>query len=139
MNLLLSWRLWAVAILAGFLALTHITAYRSGRHAIQARWDASKVATERAAQEQATRNRELQRAAELRYVVQREAQDSFFVTTVKEVHELAAPLSACAVPDDLRVRVNQAIACAVGNPASACGAADEVPATPAPAGRGLSQ
>jgi hypothetical protein len=115
----------AIAIAAA-LAFTHLTAYRAGRHAVQAKWDEAKVIQERAAQEQTTRNRELQRQAELRYMVRGETRDRFFVTTVKEIRDAAAPLAACPVPESVRVRLNAAARCAA-DPAASCGPAGQVP------------
>lgn len=115
----------AVAIVAA-LAFSHLTVYRAGRHAVQAEWDEANVKQERAVQEQAQRNRDLQRQAELRYVVRGETRDRFFVETVKEIQHAAAPLAACLVPEPVRVRLNAANACA-RDLAAACGAADEVP------------
>ena len=80
-----------------------------------------------AADAQTTRNRELQRAAELRYVVKGETQDHFFTTTITEIRHDAAPLAACPVPEPVRVRLNAAAACARGDSASSCGPAEEVP------------
>jgi hypothetical protein len=80
-----------------------------------------------AADQQAQRNRDLQRQAELHYVVQREAQEKFIVTTVKEIHEAAAPLVSCPVPEPVRVRLNAAARCALGDSPATCGAADQVP------------
>lgn len=76
---------------------------------------------------QATRNRELQRAAEKRYVVQGQTRDRWFVTTVKEISDAAAPLAACPVPEPVRVRLNAAAACASGDSPAACGADVQVP------------
>lgn len=89
-----------------------------------------KVLTAQAKVTQAQRdhNLDLQRAAEKNYVVTRDGQDHFFVTTVKEIHEAAAPLAACPLPDAVRVRLNAAAACARADSPAACGAADdEVP------------
>lgn len=127
MSLLLSPRLWIALALAAALAFTHLTVYRAGRHAVQAQWDEAKVAQERAAQAQAERNRELQRAAEKRYVVQGQVRDRFFVTTIKEIRDAAAPLAACPVPEPVRVRLNAAAQCARGDSPAACGADDRVP------------
>jgi hypothetical protein len=124
---ILSPRLLIALALAGLLAVSHLTAYRSGRASVQAKWDAANVTQEREAQKQATRNRELQRAAELRYVVQREAQDRFLVTTVREVHDAASSLADCRVPDSVGRLLRDAAACALGDPPASCGAADEVP------------
>lgn len=127
MIFLLNPRVWIALALAGLLAFSHIAVYRSGRHAVQAKWDEAKVAQERASQDQATRNRELQRAAELRYVVKGETRDRFFVTTVKEISDAAAPLAACPVPDAVRVRLNALNACASSDSPAACGTAGKVP------------
>ncbi len=78
----------------------------------------------KASEAQTARNRELQRAAELRYTVQTEARDRFITKTVTEVRYAAQPLAACPVPEPLRVRLNQAGACA--DSAAACGLGDEV-------------
>jgi hypothetical protein len=121
---LLSWRLWAALALAGILAVSHLSAYRAGRHAVQRSWDAAKVASVQAAQEQAERNRELQRQAELHYVVSREARERFQVVTIREIHDASAPLAACPLPDRVRLRLNALAACAR---TATCGPADEVP------------
>lgn len=80
-----------------------------------------------AADAQTARNRELQRAAELHYVVQAQTRDRYFVTTVKEISDAAAPLAACPVPDAVRVRLNAAAACARGDSPASCGPTGEVP------------
>jgi hypothetical protein len=126
-SLLLNPRAWLALIVTAVLALTHLTAYRAGRHAVQARWDAAKVVQEREANAAAARNRDLQRQAEKRYVVAREGQDRFFVETIKEIEHASAPLAACPVPEPVRVRLNAAAACARGDSPSACGAPGEVP------------
>jgi hypothetical protein len=128
-SLLLNWRVWAAVALAAGLALSHLTVYRSGRHSVQAKWDEQKVIQERASQEQVSKIRELQRAAELRYVVRKETQDRFFVTTVKEVRDAASPLAACPVPPDVVRLLNNAAECARGDSPSACFSASEVPDT----------
>jgi hypothetical protein len=116
---LLSPRLWIALALAGLLAFSHITAYRKGRANVRTQWDAAKVTQERASQEQAARNRELQRQAELKYVVKREAQDRFIAVTVKELTHASEPLAACPVPPDVVRLLNDANHCASGNPAPA--------------------
>lgn len=82
-----------------------------------------------AADAQTQRNRDLQRAAEKRYTVATEARDRFITTTIKEVHHAAAPLATCPVPDDVRVRINAAARCALGDSPASCGADDGVPAS----------
>jgi hypothetical protein len=114
-------------LLAGLLAFSHFTAYRAGRHAVQAKWDEAKVAQERATQEQAARNRELQRAAELRYTVAAESREAFLTRTTKEVRRASKSLAACPVPVDAVRLLNAAAACARGDPAAACGAGDQLP------------
>jgi hypothetical protein len=80
-----------------------------------------------AADAQASRNRELQRAAEMRYTVAAQTRDRFFVTTVKEISDAAAPLAACPVPEPVRVRLNAANECARGDSPASCGAPVQVP------------
>jgi hypothetical protein len=80
-----------------------------------------------AADAQTTRNRELQRAAELRYVVKAQGQDRFFVTTVKEIRDAAAPLASCPVPADVVRLLNDAARCARGDSEAACGPAGTLP------------
>jgi hypothetical protein len=79
------------------------------------------------AEAQAARNRELQRAAETRYVVQAETRDRYITRTVKEIHEVAAPLADCRVPDAVRMRLSAAAACASGDSAASCDAGGTVP------------
>lgn len=76
---------------------------------------------------QAERNRELQRAAEKRYVVQAGIRERFIVTTVKEIRDAAAPLATCPVPDGVRLRLNALGACARGDSPGSCGADEPVP------------
>jgi hypothetical protein len=124
MTLLLNPRLWIALALAGVLAFSHFTVYRSGRAAVQAKWDAAAVAQERASQAQTARNLELQRAAERKYVVQQDARDRFHTVTVKEISREAAPLAACPVPPDAIRMLNAARDCALGNSPASCGADD---------------
>jgi hypothetical protein len=124
MTLLLNPRLWIALALAGVLAFSHFTVYRSGRAAVQAKWDAAAVAQERASQAQTARNLELQRAAERKYVVQQDARDRFHTVTVREISHEAASLASCPVPERLRMRFNAARDCALGDPAASCGADD---------------
>lgn len=120
MSLLLNWRLWAALTIACGLAFSHFKAYRSGIHHAQEVCAEERAKSERAAQEQAERNRDLMRKAEHKYVVQQAAQDRFQTVTVREVSHEAAPLADCPVPDALRVRFNEARACALGESAASC-------------------
>jgi hypothetical protein len=126
---LLNWRVWAAIGLAVILAFSHLTAYRHGKQSVQEKWDAAKVATERAVQEQAQANRDLQRQAELKYVVRRDAQDRFLVTTVKEIEHAAAPMASCPVPPDVVRLLNAANDCAGSDSPASCGADGQVPET----------
>jgi hypothetical protein len=80
-----------------------------------------------AADAQTARNREMQRAAELRYTVTSQVREKWFVATVKEIRDASAPLAACPVPDAAVRLLDAARACAIGDPAAACGAGDRVP------------
>jgi hypothetical protein len=81
-----------------------------------------------AATAQTQRMRDLQRAAELRYTVTSQVREKWFVATVKEIRDAAAPLASCPVPDRAVGLLNAARECASGDPAAACGAGDGVPA-----------
>ena len=85
--------------------------------------EAGRVATEA----QTARNRELQRAAEQRYVVQAATRDRFITRTITEVHHAAAPLATCPVPEPVRLRITAAAACARDDSGAACGAGAAVP------------
>jgi hypothetical protein len=83
--------------------------------------------TRLAVEAQAARNREMQRATELRYTVHQQVREEYFVTTIREVIHEAEPLAACRVPTAVRVRLNEARACALADPAAPCGAGERVP------------
>ena len=121
MTLLLNPRVLLMLALAALLSFTHFTAYRKGKATVRAEWAAEHVETERQAQAQAQRNRDLQRAAELRYTVQAGVREEFIGYTIKEIRHVAAPLAACTVPDAVRVRLNAAARCAGGDHAAPCG------------------
>lgn len=84
-----------------------------------------------AAEAQTARNRELQRAAETRYVVQAQARDRFIVQTVTEVRHVTDPLASCPVPADAVRLLNDAARCASADSAAACGADKPLPAASA--------
>lgn len=79
-----------------------------------------------AAEAQTSRNRELQRATELKYTVVAQGQDRFFVTTVREIYDASEPLAACPLPGPVRLRLNAAGACVLGDSAAACGGDDQM-------------
>jgi hypothetical protein len=76
---------------------------------------------------QTARNRELQRAAELRYTVQAETRDRFIVTTVKEIHNATDSLAACPVGAAGVRLLNAGGACARGDSKAACGSGQQLP------------
>jgi hypothetical protein len=80
-----------------------------------------------AANAQAARNRDLQRAAELRYIVAAEPRDRFFVTTVREIRHDTDNLAACVLTPGAVRRLHDAAACARGDSAAACGPGEPVP------------
>jgi hypothetical protein len=124
MTFLLNPRILASLVFAIVLAFTHFSAYRKGKQTERLRSDAVLIAQEREVQAHAARNRELQRAAEKRYVVQQDARDRFHTVTVKEIAREAAPLAACPVPPDAIRMLNAARDCALGHSPSSCGADD---------------
>lgn len=99
----------------------------AGRAEIQAKWDADRARLNTEMQAQKDRNRELQRAAERNYVVQAGVRDRFITETITEIRHEAAPMAACPVPTDVRVRLNAAAACARGDRSAACDAGKPVP------------
>lgn len=104
----------------------------------QAAWAQERASLAQQVQQQQAHNIELQQAAEKKYVVQGEARDHYFVTTVKEIHDAAAPLAACPVPDAVRLRIDAAGDCARSDSPAACDGNQRVPdpAANAPAGHG---
>jgi hypothetical protein len=80
-----------------------------------------------AADKQTAANLDLQRAAEKHYTVQRDSQDHYFTTTVKEVIHDAAPLAVCPLGPELVRVLNDANHCASADPGPTCGALGEVP------------
>lgn len=137
MTLLLTPRIWIGLLILAALSFGGFTLYRAGARSVQVKWEQDKLQQAKVLSDWKQRNDDLQRAAEKKYVVQKEAQDRYFVTTVKEIHDLAAPLASCAIPPDLRLRVNAAIECAGSDSSSTCFSASGVPETAAPAGDGV--
>lgn len=127
MTLLLNPRVLIVLALAALLSFTHFTAYRKGKATLRAEWAAERVETERQAQEQAQRNRELQRAAETRYTVQAGVREEFIGYTIKEIRHVTAPLASCALPADAIRLFNRAAECARSDSPASCGSDQPVP------------
>lgn len=124
--LLRFWRpLLALAVLAGcWLWFQHALSNADARG-----YQRAKGEDKATADAQAQSNRELARAAEKKYVVQAGVREKFFVTTVKEIHEAAAPLASCALPPDLRSLLDSADACARADPGAPGCTAGGVPPT----------
>lgn len=78
---------------------------------------------------QAERNRELQRMAERRYVVQAGVRDRFIVQTVTEVRHATVHLASCPVGADGVRLLNDAAACAREDRPATCGADGPMPST----------
>lgn len=121
-------RLAALLVIVLALAGVWWKADRMLAAADQRGYDRRATEDKTAADAQAAKNRDLQRAAELRYVVQGETRDRFFVTTVKEIRDAAAPLASCPVPADVVRLLNDAARCARGDSEAACGPAGPLPA-----------
>lgn len=120
---LLPW--WVKALVAAGLALLLVAAVRhyneglrdEGRQEVRAEYQAQALA-------QAERNRELQRAAEKRYVVQAEARERVITETIVEVRHAAESLAACPVPEPARRLLNRAAECAREDRPASCGPGD---------------
>lgn len=125
MSLYMRLALAAALLVAGAAAWWLLTAFYEAKGYSRAQAEARVVAD---AQE--ARNRDLQRASELRYSTAVAARDRFVVTTVREIHDAAAPLATCPVPDSVRLRLNAVAACAVDDSAAACGAGESVRGAP---------
>lgn len=110
----------AVVILAGIGWKIHHMGEVAGRADVQAKWNAANVAAERAAQAQADRNRELQRAAELRYTVRTETRDRFIVATVTEIRHDTENLAACVLTPAAVQRLHDAAECAGADRPASC-------------------
>lgn len=125
----MSWaaRLTALALLATLSAAAwwRITAHYDARG-----YDRAVAEGQAAAAAQATRNRELQRAAELRYTVRDQIRTEYITTTLKEIQHVTTHLAVCPVgPDAVRL-LNHAAACASADTAAACGPDKQVPGAP---------
>jgi hypothetical protein len=114
----------AVMALLGVLTLAYF-GWRGQQREIGRQEVRAELAT--AAEAQTARNRDLQRAAELRYTVTAQAREVFITRTTQEVRRASKSLAACPVPVDAVRLLNAAAACARGDPAAACGAGDVVP------------
>lgn len=116
------------SIAAAWWKFEHALNAREARGYARAQQEAKEVADA-----QAQRNRDLQRAAELRYTVQTEARDRFITKTVTEVRYATQPLAACPVPVDAVRLLNDAATCASENRPASCGAGEQMrDAKPAP-------
>ncbi len=118
-----------------------VAAAIAGWHWITARYDRQGYERRRAEdvaamQEQADRNRELQRAAELRYTVQTGVRDRFITETITEVRYVTANLAACRLDPAAVGLLNHAAQCASGDTAAACGPGEPV-RDAGPADRGV--
>lgn len=99
----------------------------AGRAEVQAKWDKDRARLNAEMQAQLERNRELQRAAEKRYIVQSGVRERFITNTITEVRYAAAPMASCPVPEPARLRLNAAGRCASGDSAATCGDGEPVP------------
>lgn len=112
-----------VALLAaGAFGWSRLTAHYEGVGYARAQAEATAVA-----EAQAQRNKDLQRAAELRYTVQAGVREEFIVTTVKELAHETADLASCRLSPGARRLLNDAAECARADRPAACGAGEPLP------------
>jgi hypothetical protein len=102
------------AVIAGWWRLT---AYYDGRG-----YERRKQEDSKAAQEQTDRNRDLQRAAELKYTVQAGVREVFITNTVKEIRYDTQNLAACVLTPGAVRRLHDAAECAREDRPASCGA-----------------
>lgn len=84
------------------------------------------------ADQQAQSNRDLQRAAELRYTVQAGVREEFITQTVTEVRYVTNHLAACPVGPAGVLRLNAAAQCAREDRPAACGPGEPLRGPPGP-------
>lgn len=80
-----------------------------------------------AAEAQAARNRDLQRAAELRYTVNAQARDRVITEIQTEVRYVTLHLETCPLGSAAVRLLNRAAQCAREDRSAACGAGDGMP------------
>lgn len=115
-------------IVLGLIALALVAGYAEFVHHQRSIGYQRRAAEDKAAADaQTTRNLELQRASEKRYIVRREGQDQFFTQTITEVRYAAAPLASCPLPADLVRLLNDSAHCASDDTAASCSPAGKVP------------
>lgn len=118
-------------IVVGVLLLALAGAIWKGVGVIEQRGYDRRAAEDRTAMEdQAARNRDLQRASELRYTVVAAAQDRFIVQTITEIRHETDNLAACVLTPAASERLRNAAQCARGDSAAACGAGEPVRSAP---------
>lgn len=105
----------------GVIGWWRLTAYYDNR-GYQRAW----VEAAAALQAQQERNRELQRAAEKRYIVQAGVREEYFVETVKEIEYVTNNLASCELQPAAIKLLNAAAECASDDRPSACGYDDRV-------------
>lgn len=115
MSLLARFVLAGCVVLAGIAGWWRLTAHYESRGYARAQAEGRA-----AADVQAQRIRDLQRASEIRYTVAAEARDRFIVTTVKEIHRETAHLDACPVGPAAVRMLNDAAACSRQDRSTAC-------------------
>lgn len=82
--------------------------------------------TQAVATEQAQRNAELMRAAELRYTVMQPVRDRFITNTITEIRDATQNLAACVLEPRALSMLRDAAQCARSDQPAACGAGDGV-------------
>lgn len=107
-----------VALIAGWWRLT--------AHFEQKGYDRRAAEDRAAMEEQRERNRDLQRVAEKRYVVQQSVREEFIAVTVKEIRHETQNLAPCVLADGARERLRAAARCAREDRPAACGTGEQV-------------
>lgn len=122
-------RLWLAVLLAVAAAsgVSYLKGRADGRRVVMLEWKAANAETERQARAQQDRNRDLQRAAELRYTVQAETRQHVITQTIQEVRYVAAPLDSCPVPAAAVRLLNAAASCAREDRPASCGDGESLP------------
>lgn len=117
----------AAIVAAAVAGWWRLTAYYEGRGYTRAQAEARALADE-----QRERNRDLQRAAELRYTVTTAARERVITQIQTEVRYVTQHLATCPIGADGVGLLNRAAECAREDRPAACSSSDGVP-NPAPA------
>jgi hypothetical protein len=125
--LLLNPRAWLALVLAGFLAFTHFSAYRAGKAAVRADFDAYKLAVQQQAETMREARAQSARDAAQKETVRTVTRTVYITKKAKEIDHDAQALSACPMPARTVGVLNDIARCAREDRPASCKPDDAVP------------